>query len=136
MKYMMKRTATRKGEAGLTLIEVLASMVLLTLGILAMAPMFVLSITGNQHSNRVTSLATEAQLEIENQIAQGTFATMPYVNYTTEYNGRYAIMTYVNDNTTDPSVPNNVYEIKVLVYWYDDANVSRNMEFSTYASKP
>jgi len=132
------RTHLTKGhssQAGITLIEVLAAMVILAVGILAMAPMMVLSVTGSQFSNDVTSLASAAQRQIEIQIAKGTFATIPYSETTLSPDGSRSVVTEVTDDSVDPAVPSGVYEISVTVSWVDDANLDRSMMFTTYAAK-
>jgi len=124
-----------KDQAGITLIEVLAAMVILAVGILAMAPMMVVSINGNTFSREVNDIASAAQLSIEEQIGENSFASMPYVQCDSLRSGKYEVLTVVTDDSVDPSVPGNVYEINVTVSWKDDAAVDRSMTFSTYASK-
>jgi len=124
-----------KDQAGITLIEVLAAMVILAVGILAMAPMMVVSINGSTFSREVNDIASAAQLSMEEKIGQNTFASMPYVECDSLREGKYEVLTVVTDNSVDPSVPGNVYEINVTVNWKDDAAVDRSMTFSTYASK-
>ena len=122
------------GERGITLVEVLAAMIMLAVGILALAPMMVLSVTGSQFSNDVTTLATAAQRGIEAQITKGSFPSMPYTQ--SEYvDNKYLVATEVLDETVDASIPPHVYEVKVAVSWTDDAAVDRNMIFTTYATK-
>jgi Tfp pilus assembly protein PilV len=117
------------------MIEVLIAMLVVAIGVLALAPMMVLSITGTQFSNDVTVLASAAQRSIESQISKGTFTAMPYVETQVSDNGRYTITTEVLDNTVDASVPGRVYEINVTVAWVDDADLKRSMMFTTYGTK-
>jgi Tfp pilus assembly protein PilV len=124
-----------KGEAGITLVEVLAAMVILSVGILAMAPMMVISIHGNTFSTEVSEIASAAQLSIEEQIGAKSFASMPYVQCDSLENGKYEVVTVVTDESVDASIPAHVYQIDVTVNWTDDAAVGRSMTFSTFASK-
>ena len=112
------------------------AMLVLALGILAMAPMMVLSITANQFSREATTIAAAAQEQIEEKIGQGSFASVPYVEQETLGNGKYEVLTVVVDDSVDPAVPRNVYQINVTVNWEDDADVNRTMTFSTLVSKP
>jgi type II secretory pathway pseudopilin PulG len=123
------------GENGITLIEVLAAMIVLAVGILAMGPMFVISISGSRFSNEVTSVAAEAQEKIEDKIGLGTFPTMPYTETETVDNGKYTVTTEVRDETVDASIPSRVYQIEVTVQWKDDVDVDRSMAFVTYGTK-
>jgi type II secretory pathway pseudopilin PulG len=123
------------GSQGITLIEVLAAMIVLAVGILSMAPMMTISITGSRFSNEVTTIAAEAQQRIEEQIGRGSFPTMPYIIADTVGDGKYAVRTEVRDETVDNSIPSLVYEISVTVGWLDDANLQRSMSFVTYGTK-
>lgn len=135
MNWLRKSHKCLKGESGITMIEVLAAMIILAVGILTMAPMMVLSITGSKFSNQVTTLASAAQRSIEDKIGKGTFPVMPYVESETYRDGLYQVTTMVRDETVDASIPSRVYEIAVTVAWLDDANVSRSLRFTTYGTK-
>ena len=129
------RAAQRARESGITMIEVLIAMLVLSIGVLALAPMMVLSITGSRFSNDVTVLASAAQRNIESQISKGTFPTMPFTETQVSDNGKYTITTEVLDETIDASIPRRVYEVNVTVAWVDDANLERSIMFTTYATK-
>lgn len=123
------------GESGITMIEVLAAMIILAVGILAMAPMMAISITGSRFSSEVTTLAAAAQESIEDKIGAGVFPTMPYVETQAVDGGKYTVLTEVRDETVDASIPSRVYEISVTVKWSDDVNLDRSMTFVTYGTK-
>ena len=48
---------------------------------------------------------------------------------------KYTITTEVLDETIDASIPPHVYEVNVTVNWTDDADLDRNVMFTTYATK-
>jgi len=121
---------------GITLIEVLSAMIVLSVGILAMAPMMVLSISGNGFSEDVTTVAAAAQRSVENMISRGSFPSMPYVDTSSVRDGKYKVKAEVKDHSVDASVPDNVFEVNVTVLWSDDAGVDRNLSFITYSPKP
>ncbi len=125
-----------RNQTGITLVEVLAAMLILAIGILAMAPMMVLSVTGNRFSEDVTTVAAAAQREIEAKIEQGTFASMPFQEIDYVGDSTYRVTSLVTDESVDPNVPANVYEVSVSVNWTDDSGVDRNLSFITYMSKP
>ena len=127
-------SGSHKSQSGITLIEVLAAMLILAIGILALAPMMVLSVTGSRFSNDVTTLASAAQQRIEAEIARGKYPAMPYTQ-TETVDGKYEVQTDVRDNTVDGSIPDRVYEINVTVRWTDDTELARTMMFTTYATK-
>jgi len=134
-RLRLRLWASGKGESGITMIEVLAAMIVLSVGILAMAPMMVLSITGSRFSNDVTVIASAAQERIEAEISKGgSYASMPFMR-TEVVDNKYSVTTEVRDETVDGSIPSRVYEVDVTVGWTDDAGVSRSMLFTTYAMK-
>lgn len=119
---------------GITLVEVLAAMLILALGILALAPMMALSVTSSRSSVQITAIAAEAQASIEERIGAGNFGTMPF-SETQIVDGKYTITTDVRDDSVDPSIPSRVYEVTVTVLWQDDKEVGRNLSFITYIQK-
>ena len=81
-------------------------------------------------------LASAAQHQVEEKLGQGAFPSMPHIEQTTINNGLYTIVTDVRDQSVDPNIPSNLYEINVTVTWRDDADVARSLTFSTYSNKP
>ena len=133
---MIPRYLRRSSESGVTLIEVLAAMLVLAIGILGLAPMMVLSATGNEFSAEVTDVVAAAQQTLEQRVGSGGFGAMPYSNTTKYGNGRYAVTTQIRDNSVDPKVPANLYELDVTANWVDHSGVTRNLTFTTYSPKP
>jgi Tfp pilus assembly protein PilV len=122
-------------ELGITFVEVLAAMVILTIGILGMAPMMVISISANEFSDDVTTIASAAQDRLEEMIGRGSFATIPYVDCETFDNEKYEVVSVVLDHSVDPGIPDNVYEINVTMNWTDHSGIDRSLTFSTYTAK-
>ena len=136
LKEMTAVGAHTRNSNGITMVEVLAAMLVVSIGILALAPMMVLSITGNQFSEDITSVAAAAQLRAENMIGRGKFPSMPYSDTASAGDGAYHLTTEVKDNTVDSSIPDKVYEVTVSVVWDDETGVERNLSFITYSTKP
>lgn len=61
----MKSSRAHENEAGFTLIEVLVSIVILTVGLLSLAQMMVLATSSNTLSGRMTSSAALAKEQLE-----------------------------------------------------------------------
>lgn len=129
-------TAGKRGEAGLSLPEVLAAMVVLSLGILGLAPMMAISIDGSVHADNVTSVIATAQERVEAKLANGIVGTLPITETEQQDNGKYTITTVITDATIDTLIPEHVYKIDVSVNWMDDDSVGRSMGFVTYTAKP
>jgi type II secretory pathway pseudopilin PulG len=123
-------------EHGITLIEVLSAMIVLAVGILGLAPLMTLSITSNQFASEVTTVVVRAQQSIEETIGRGGFGTLPYEEYTTFEDGKFAARTVVRDETVDASIPSRLYQIAVTIDWVDDAGVARSMTFTTFSPIP
>lgn len=129
-------TAGMRDEAGLSLPEVLAAMVVLSLGILGLAPMMAISIDGSVHADNVTSVIATAQERVEERLANGVVGTLPITVTELQDNGKYTITTIITDATLDTLIPDHVYKIDVSVNWMDDDSVGRSMGFVTYTAKP
>jgi len=125
----------RHNELGMSLIEVLAAIIILTVGILALAPMVVTAISANDFSGEATTVASAAQERLEELIGRRSFATMPYTECDSVRNQKFEVLSIVSDNSVDPSIPWNVYEITVVINWMDHSGVDRSMTFSTYSTK-
>lgn len=123
------------GESGMSLIEVLAAMVVLTLGVLGLAPMMAISIDGSVSSDNITSLVASAQEQIEAKLAEGITGPMPVTEINSAGDGMYSITTVVTDATIDTLVPDRVYKVDVSVNWYENG-VNRSLGFVTYTAKP
>ena len=136
--FPSRRTRHRSCEdqRGITLIEVLSAMIVLSVGILGLAPLMTLSVTSNQFASEVTTVVVRAQQSIEETIGRGSFGTLPYEEYATFEDGKFASRTVVRDESVDPSIPSRVYQIAVTLDWVDDAGVARTMTFTTYSPIP
>lgn len=124
-----------KYQKGITLLEVMVSMVILAFGILGLAPLIVISMYGNSFSNEVTSANAIAQERIEQLKEVGTFSSLPLQEVVSVLNGRFTRATTVEDNATDSSIPLGVYRIAVDVSWTDQKGLSRTMSYYTYKTK-
>jgi type IV pilus modification protein PilV len=119
---------------GFTLIEVMVSIIVLAIGVLGLAPLMAVSITGNAFSNEATRANVIAQDKIEELKNTGSFASIPHTD-TSGVDNKFFYMARVDDNTSDGTVPAGVYKIFVRVNWTDQAGVARRLEFFTYRTK-
>lgn len=131
----MLRCLKRVGnESGLSLPEVLGAMVVLSLGILGLAPMMVISIDGSVHADNITAVVASAQERVEARLAQGVTGPLPVTEVEVIDAGKYTVTTVITDATIDTLIPAHVYKIDVSVNWLDN-NVTRSMGFVTYSAK-
>jgi prepilin-type N-terminal cleavage/methylation domain-containing protein len=127
---------TLRNQRGLTLPEVLASMVVLSLGILGLAPMMAVSIDGSVLAENVTTVVSSAQEKVEAMLAEGMTEPVPYTDVELYDGGKYTITTVVTDATVDTIIPDHVYKIDVSVAWTEKGDLNRSMGFVTYMQKP
>lgn len=121
-------------ENGFTLIEVMVSIVILAIGLLGLAPMMAISITGNAFANEATEATVLAQDKIEELKNMTTFASIP-LSDSVAVDAQYTLVSRVDDTASDGTVPVGVYKIFVRVRWVDQADVGRRLEFFTYRTK-
>jgi len=122
-------------QKGITILEVMVSMVILAFGILGLAPLIVISMYGNSFSNEVTSANAIAQEGIEQLKEVGTFSPLPWQEVASVLDGRFTRATTVEDSTIDASIPPGVYRITVDVGWTDQKGLSRGVSYYTYKAK-
>lgn len=121
-------------ENGFTLIEVMVSIVILAIGLLGLAPMMAISITGNAFANEATEATVLAQDKIEELKNMTAFASIP-LSDSVAVDAQYTLVSRVDDTASDGTVPVGVYKIFVRVRWVDQADVDRRLEFFTYRTK-
>jgi prepilin-type N-terminal cleavage/methylation domain-containing protein len=124
-----------KSGKGLTLLEVMVGMVILAFGILGLAPIIVISMFGNSYSNEVTTANAIAQEKVEQLKEVANFSPIPWSEVVSGVRGKFTRTTTIDDNTSDASVPLNVYRIKVNINWTDQKGLNRNVNYYTYKSK-
>ena len=121
----------KMNQSGLSLLEVLISMLLLALGLLTLAPMVVVSIEGNNISRDVLTVSEMAKEKIEYYKGIDPFPPVPLIESETNIYGGYDRTTYVDDNASDSTIPSGLYRVKVAITWTDKSGVARNANYST-----
>ena len=101
-------------------------------GLLALAPMIVMSIEGNIISRDHSDTSRLAREKIEYYEGMGSLPAMPFVEQEEGVNGIFSRITSIRDSTCDTLVPIGVYQIDVQLSWLDNHNVNRNINYSTY----
>lgn len=121
------------GQKGFTLLELMVAMIVLAIGLLGLAPMFVMSMRGNQFSREVSETAYLAQDRIEQLKNQAIISPIPY--YETATSGGYTRTVNVSDQTIDGTIPPGVYRINVTLNWTDKRGRSHSASYVTYKVK-
>ncbi|UCD64015.1 MAG: prepilin-type N-terminal cleavage/methylation domain-containing protein [Candidatus Zixiibacteriota bacterium] len=118
-------------DKGLSLLEVLVAMIILSLGILGMAPMVVMSIEGNNISRDVLVVSSLAAEKMELYESLEVLPPVPYTEMEHGLEGGYNRKTVIRDSTVDPTIPEGVYQIDVTISWTDKTGVNRSTTYST-----
>ena len=120
---------------GVTLLEVMISIIILAFGVLGLAPMIAISIFGNSYSNQVT-LADAMALDRFEEIRNWAYVSpIPYTQTTNNIERIFTRQTIINDNTSDGSIPAGIYKIQVTINWTDHKEVPRSVSYYTYKAK-
>ena len=125
----------RLNQNGLSLLEVMISMILLALGLLAMAQIIGLSIEGNNISRDVMTVSEMAKEKIEFYKGVKPFPAVPYYETETSIFGGYNRYTSIQDSVSDASIPGGLYEVAIKITWTDKTGVDRSTSYSTYIQK-
>jgi prepilin-type N-terminal cleavage/methylation domain-containing protein len=120
---------------GLSLLEVLVAMIILSLGILGMAPMVVMSIEGNNMSRDVLIVSSLAAEKLEYYESVEELPAVPFRENERNLEGGYDRVTTIHDTTTDPTIPEGVCQIDVTISWTDKTGVDRSTTYSTLLMK-
>lgn len=119
-------------QKGLSLLEVLVSMLLLALGLLTLAPMVVISIEGNNISRDVMAVSEMAKEKIEYYKGLDPLPTLPFVENETNIYGGYDRSTSLLDNSSDGTIPVGLCKVLISITWTDKSGVARSTNYSTY----
>jgi len=120
---------------GVSMLEVLVAMIVLTIGLLGVAPMVVLSIKGNTMSRDTIVTSKLAKEKIEYFESLKTLPAVPYERSERSADDIYGVKVTIQNNTTDVSIPVGVYEINVIIDWKDELNLPKQVTYSTYLRK-
>lgn len=126
-------------DRGLSLLEVLISMVILAVGILGLAPMVVLSIEGNEIS-RDFAVATElAKERLEFYEADGVLLAEDDTKAEDEAVDEYSetltdtlgYSRWVRISPVDAVNPPSICKVEVIISWTDNLGTARSTKHST-----
>ena len=131
----MNITKIRRDEKGVSLLEVLVSLLIIGFGLLALAPMIVMSVEGNIISRDHSDTSRLAREKIEYFEGLDPMPAMPYVEQEDNVGSMFSRITAIRDNTSDASIPDGLYQIDVQLSWVDNHNVNRDIIYSTYILK-
>ena len=123
MTHMLNKSY-ETNDCGFTLMEVLITIVLLTVGLLGMAALTTGIIKGNKQSSRLTTATTLAQDKIEDVRRLG-YSNMPYadIETTEDYNTITDYPLFKRATSTDADSPGTYMKtITITVYWDSDSH--------------
>ena len=109
-----------KSEKGITLIEIMASMIVFALGLLMLIPMMIASITANEFANDMSRATLLAQQKLEELRNTSVLTTGSDTG-----NG-------MNRTWTVEDVATSLKRITVSVNWYDVRNRPHHVQTITY----
>ncbi|RKX25607.1 MAG: hypothetical protein DRP45_05535 [Candidatus Zixiibacteriota bacterium] len=119
-------------EDGSSLLEVLVSLLMITIGVLGMTVLIATSIGGNVTSRDNSVAANLIKEQIEYYQGLDSLPTLPLQLSESALNSRFARITSVFDSVSDTTVPGGLCQIDVLVTWTDNENTPHSRTFSTY----
>lgn len=123
------------GRRGISLLEVMISMIILSLGILAMAPLMVVSISSNADS-RDRSIATQlAKEKLEDLESASSLMGLPAMDTEEGLQTKFSRTTTILDCTADTLIPDNRFKVAVVVSWLNDKQMSQATSLSTLIGK-
>jgi Tfp pilus assembly protein PilV len=125
-----------ESQKGGGLLEVLVSMVLLSIGVLGTGLMIGTAIQGNVTANDNTVVTTLIKRQIEAFEALDSLPAIPLTHEESGYSGIYDRTTTLIDNTTDTTIPDGLCELTVTVKWAGQDELTHTRTFSTYLVKP
>lgn len=124
-----------RNQRGLTLLEVLISMVVLAFGILGLAPLLKISMDANSTGNEYSQASRLAMDVIHGYEADTIAIVIPVSASESNVLGKYTRTTSIIDKTIDATLPNGLNLIQVTVAWNDLTGNTQSISQSTYLQK-
>ena len=125
-----------RNDKGLTLLEVMISMIILAIGILGLAPLVVLSIDGNNISRDVMMASTMAKDKMEIFENMAVLPPLPYQEYESDVDSSgYSRITVIKENLADTTLPPGVSYMNVTIRWQDNKGKTKSTTYSTILQK-
>ena len=123
-------------ESGMTLLEALIGLLILSFGLLGLAPLLVLSVESNGISQDVLAVSNLAKekLELYSDPAQIPLV-LPYKEVEAEIDSTYHRLTYIWDNSTDTTIAADLAHIRVTIAWIDNTGSTRLSEYTSILQK-
>lgn len=121
----------RMNQKGISLIEVLVSMLLVGVGLLGLAPMLTMTIEANSVSRDALEISSLAKEKLEVYQNADSIPALPFESTESGLLGEYTRHTHLWDNTTDSLVPEGICLAEVTISWTDDLGVDRSAAYST-----
>ncbi len=122
-----------QNQRGLTLLEVMISLIILSFGILGLAPLMVLSTESNNISRDIITVSEMAKEKLEYYESLDSLPTLPYRAYDSV--SGYERLVYIEDNTTDTLIPAGICHIDCQLSWTDKSGVYRSSLFKGILDK-
>lgn len=119
------RIRIRRNESGISLIEGMAGMIMLSLGLLTLLPLATISLSGNELARDTADAAAVMQNQIERLRNQDVITDGSETDPET---GMYSHWWVETD-------PNGLKKVNVEVIWYTDLGVARYQKATTYIFK-
>jgi prepilin-type N-terminal cleavage/methylation domain-containing protein len=124
-----------KNEKGLTLLEVLISMLVLAIGLICLVPLMILSVETNTISQNALNISNLAKEKLERYENSDALPALPFKQYEEGVEDMYNISTVIIDNVTDSLIPDGLCHIQIDINWTDNTGASRNAVYSTFLRK-
>ncbi|MFQ5607677.1 MAG: prepilin-type N-terminal cleavage/methylation domain-containing protein, partial [Candidatus Zixiibacteriota bacterium] len=122
-------------EKGITLLEVMVSMIVISIGLLGILPLIGVSIHNNTYSFDIDTANSMAREEVESLMRTASYPQIPYYRTNTSSSGVYSTEATVDDNSVSAAIPPGVFRIRVKVNWVDQANNNRTVEYAVFKPK-
>lgn len=122
-------------HTGLSLIEVLVSLLIFSIAVLGMAPLMVVSMKSNTYSRDLTLATQLAKEKLEDFEAADSLPTAPYSYYESGLQSKFSRSTWVIDSVSDTLIPGTCSRIDVVVTWSGEDSLSHSTQMSTLIQK-
>lgn len=129
------RFQSLSNNRGLSLLEVMISMVILSIGLLGLTPLMVLSIKSNNISNDTIIASNIARDKMEYLEGLDSIPSSSFSESVSNVQSGFNQTTIINDNSSDNTIPNGLLRVTIAIDWIDKTGSIRKTMLSSYIRK-
>ena len=126
------RFLSLNNNKGLSMLEVMISMIILSIGLFGLTPLMVLSLKANNISSDTIIASNIAREKLEYLESLDSIPISLFSEAESDVQPGYNRTTIINDNSSDNTIPVGLLQVTIAINWTDKDGFIRQTSVSSY----